>query len=235
MNDKSERLIKRYKNRRLYDTELKKSIKLEDIRKYIDKGIQVRVIDNTDGRDITVQTLVNVLSSSTSDIRSLKKNENIIEQLLIKKGAGIMDAMKKLMLAAIGAVNISKERLEEIFDELVKKGEMTSSEKAEAMKKMAEKIESSTAKVKNVVETKVSAAVEKINLSGRVDELNKKMEELSAKLEELTKKMDFSNDLLLMLYSVAISKSVVHSSVIESSPQANAAADDEAISCYANG
>jgi len=190
MNDKSERLIKRYKNRRLYDTELKKSIKLEDIRKYIDKGIQVRVVDNTDGRDITVQTLVNVLSSSTSDIRSLKKNENIIEQLLIKKGAGIMDAMKKLMLAAIGAVNISKERLEEIFDELVKKGEMTSSEKAEAMKKMAEKIESSTAKVKNVVETKVSAAVEKINLSGRVDELNKKMEELSAKLEELTKKMD---------------------------------------------
>jgi len=190
MNDKSERLIKRYKNRRLYDTELKKSIKLEDIRKYIDKGIQVRVVDNTDGRDITVQTLVNVLSSSTSDIRSLKKNENIIEQLLIKKGAGIMDAMKKLMLAAIGAVNISKERLEEIFDELVKKGEMTSSEKAEAMKKMAEKIESSTAKVKNVVETKVSAAVEKINLSGRVDELNKKMEELSAKLEELTKKME---------------------------------------------
>ena len=190
MNDKSEKLIKRYKNRRLYDTELKKSIKLEDIRKYIDKGIQVRVVDNTDGRDITVQTLVNVLSSSTSDIRSLKKNENIIEQLLIKKGAGIMDAMKKLMLAAIGAVNISKERLEEIFDELVKKGEMTSSEKAEAMKKMAEKIESSTVKVKDAVESKVSAAVEKINLSGRVDELNKKMEELSAKLEELTKKMD---------------------------------------------
>ncbi len=187
MIEKSKRLIKRYKNRRLYDTELKKTIKLEDVRKYVDRGIQVKVIDNTNGKDITVQTLVNVLSSSTSDIRSLKKNESIIEQLLIKKGAGIMDAMKKLMLAAIGAINISKERLEEIFDELVKKGEMTSGEKAEAMKKMADKIESSTAKVKDAVESKVSAAIEKINVSARVDELNKKMEELSAKLEELTR------------------------------------------------
>jgi len=190
MIEKSERLIKRYKNRRLYDTELKKTIKLEDVRKYVDRGIQVKVIDNTNGKDITVQTLVNVLSSSTSDIRSLKKNENIIEQLLIRKGAGIMDAMKKLILAAIGAINISKERLEEIFDDLVKKGEMTSGEKAEAMKRMADKIESSTAKVKNAVESKVSAAIEKINVSGRVDELNKKMEELSAKLEELTKKIE---------------------------------------------
>lgn len=184
------RLIKRYKNRRLYDTELKKIIKLDDVRLYVDKGIQIKVIDNATGKDITVSTLVTVLSSSTNDVKSLRKNRNIIEQLIIKEGAGIMDAMKKLMLAAIGAVSLSKERLEELFDELIKKGEMTSGEKAEAMKKMAEKIESSTSKIKDTIENKVSPAIDKMNISGRIDELNKKVEELTSKLDEFSKKMD---------------------------------------------
>ena len=181
------KLIKRYRNRRLYDTELKKSIKLDDVRRYVDEGIEVKVIDHSDGRDITVTTLVNVLSSSTADEESLGKNEKVIEELLQKKGVGIMDAMKKLTLAAIGAVHMSKERLEELFDEMVKKGEMTSGEKAEAMKKMADKIESSASKAANVVESKVSAAVEKMNVGSRIDELNKKIEELTSRLDKMDK------------------------------------------------
>ena len=184
------KLIKRYKNRRLYDTELKKTIKLEDIRRYVNDGVTVKVIDNATGKDITVQTLVTVLSSTTSDEKSLEQNRNIIKELFIDKGADIMDAMKKLMLAAIGAVHLSKERIEEIFDELVKKGEMTSGEKAEAMKRMADKIETSAGKIKGTVEEKVSGAMEKINVSGRVDELNLKVEELNAKIEELSKKLN---------------------------------------------
>jgi len=182
------KLIKRYKNRRLYDTELKQSIKLDDIRRYIDQGIEIQVIDHADGRDITVATLVNVLSRSTDDDESLEKNQKVIEEILLKKGAGIMDAMKKLMLAALGAVHMSRERLEELFDEMVKKGEMTSGEKAEAMKKMAEKIETSTGKVKDVVEAKVLAAVEKINIGARIDELNKKIDTLTDRLDKMDKK-----------------------------------------------
>ena len=184
------KLIKRYKNRRLYDTELKKIIKLEDVRRYVDDGIEVRVIDNADGKDITVQTLVTVLSSSTRDKKSLEKNKSIIQKLLFEKGGDVMDTMKKLMLAAVGAVNLTKERAEEIFDELVKKGEMTSGEKSEAMKKMADKFESSAGKIRDTIETKVTEAKDKINVSKRVDELNKKIEELSAKLEEMSKKLE---------------------------------------------
>jgi polyhydroxyalkanoate synthesis repressor PhaR len=183
------KLIKRYKNRRLYDTELKQIIKLDDIRRYVNDGVEIKVIDNADGKDITVQTLVTAISSSTHDEKSLNQNKNIIKQLLVEKGGDVMDAMKKLMLAAMGAVHISREKMEEMFDELVKKGEMTSGEKAEAMKKMAEKIESSAEKIKDTIESKVSTAIEKFNVNARVDELNKKVDELSAKIEELSKKL----------------------------------------------
>ena len=183
------RLIKRYKNRRLYDTELKKPVTLQDIRRYIDEGLPLRVVDNVSDRDITVQTLVTVLSKTTNDEKSLKKNENVIYQILLKKGAGVMNIMKKLMLAAIGAGTISRDKMEEMFDELVKKGEMTSSEKAEAMKKMAEKLETSTGKVKDTVEQKVNVAVNRINVKGRLDELAKKVDELTAKVDELSQKI----------------------------------------------
>ena len=183
------KLIKRYKNRRLYDTELKKTIKLEDIKRYADEGIEIKVIDNADGKDITVQTMVMVLSSTAKDEDSLEENRSILKKLWTGKGADVMDAMKKLTLAAIGVVNLSREKAEEIFDELVKKGEMTKNEKAEAMKKMADKFEESAGKVKDAVEQKVNAAMEKINVNSRINELNKKVDELTSKLEELSKKM----------------------------------------------
>jgi len=184
------KLIKRYKNRRLYDTELKKIIKLVDIQRYVDEGIEIKVIENADGKDITVQTLATVLSTSARSSSTLRKNESILKRLLANKGADVMDAMKKLTLAAIGVINLSKERLEELFDELVKKGEMTSNEKAEAMKKMADKVESSASKIKDTIETRVTAAFEKLNLSGRIEDLNEKVEQLSAKLEELSRKLE---------------------------------------------
>ena len=181
--------IKRYKNRRLYDTEIKKTIKLEDVRRYVDDSVPIRVIDNATGKDITVQTLVTVLSSTTSDTKTLIANKSILQKLIEERGAGVMDAMKKLMLAAIGAIHLSREKVEEIFDELVKKGEMTSDEKSEALKKMAEKIEVKTGKIKETIETKASETFEKINVGSRMDELNRKVEELSSKVEELTQKL----------------------------------------------
>ena len=182
------RLIKKYKNRRLYDTELKKTIKIEDIKRYIDDGIQIKVIDNATNKDITVKTMVLVLSSSAKDTK--EKSDNVIVQLLLRKGVDVMDVVKKLMLAAIGAVNLSKERVEEILDELVKKGEMTSGEKAEALRKMADKVESSTEKVKEAVEKQVKSAIDKVNVGGRIDEISKKVDDLAASLEQLKKKIE---------------------------------------------
>ncbi len=189
MSDKQVKLIKRYKNRRLYDTELKQTIKLEDIRRYMDSGIEVKVIDNTTGEDITVHTLVTVLSSTTSDSESLEKNKSILQKLIDERGAGVMDAMKKLMLAGIGAINMSREKAEEMFDELVKRGEITKDEKSEAMKKMADQFEERTGKIRTTVENKIAETMERINIGGRLDELTRKVDELSSRVDELSQKL----------------------------------------------
>ena len=128
------RLIKRYKNRTFYDTENRKVITIDEIARLVNSGLEIKVIDNVTGKDITVQTLAWALSNKCDN--DSKNDDNVIIQLLLKRGANVMDVAKKLMLAAIGAVNLSKEKAEEMMDELVKKGEMTQTEKSEALKKM---------------------------------------------------------------------------------------------------
>jgi len=47
------RVIKRYKNRRLYDTSEKKTIKLKDVANLVKQDVSFKVIDNKTGKDVT--------------------------------------------------------------------------------------------------------------------------------------------------------------------------------------
>lgn len=55
------RVIKRYENRKLYDTKTRKYVSLEEIAALIRKGEQISVIEKNGGADITAQTLTQVI------------------------------------------------------------------------------------------------------------------------------------------------------------------------------
>jgi polyhydroxyalkanoate synthesis repressor PhaR len=54
-------LIKRYPNRRLYDTQASQYITLEDLAGLLAEGREVQVVDSKDGQDLTRRVLVQVL------------------------------------------------------------------------------------------------------------------------------------------------------------------------------
>jgi polyhydroxyalkanoate synthesis repressor PhaR len=55
------RIIKRYENRKLYDTESRKYVSLEEIASLIREGIDVKVVENATNTDITAQSLTQVI------------------------------------------------------------------------------------------------------------------------------------------------------------------------------
>lgn len=55
------RLIKKYKNRRLYDTQTSQYVKMEQLRYYIVDGIEFKVEDSETGEDITNTVLLQIL------------------------------------------------------------------------------------------------------------------------------------------------------------------------------
>ncbi len=56
------RLIKKHANRRLYDTELKAYVSLEQIREIIDSGVDVRIENSKTGDDITRPVLLQIMA-----------------------------------------------------------------------------------------------------------------------------------------------------------------------------
>ena len=57
----SERIIKKYPNRRLYDTAVSKYVALDDIRRLVVDGVPLRVVDAKTEEDITRNILLQII------------------------------------------------------------------------------------------------------------------------------------------------------------------------------
>lgn len=68
-----ERVIKRYRNRKMYDTGHKEYVNFSDIERMIRNNEPIKVVDNVTGEDITRQTLVQLIMRSDP----LAKDSNI--------------------------------------------------------------------------------------------------------------------------------------------------------------
>ena len=55
------RTIKRYDNRKLYDTEASSYVSQKDVAELVRDGETVRVVDNSTGEDLTAQTLTQII------------------------------------------------------------------------------------------------------------------------------------------------------------------------------
>ncbi len=56
-----QRLIRKYENRKLYDTEQKAYVSLSDLAAFIRKGDEIQVIESPSGDDVTARTLTNII------------------------------------------------------------------------------------------------------------------------------------------------------------------------------
>ncbi|MCP4000236.1 MAG: hypothetical protein GY727_04915 [Gammaproteobacteria bacterium] len=61
------RLIRKYANRRLYDTVRSRYVNLADVRNLIAEGGRVRVVEQSSSRDITNSILLQVIGSMERD------------------------------------------------------------------------------------------------------------------------------------------------------------------------
>lgn len=90
------RLIKKYKNRRLYDTEISQYITIEDLQHYVVDGVSFQVEDSSTGHDITnavlLQILVEMEAGSTRFLSS-----DVLRQL-IRLAHHPMNQSLKMML-----------------------------------------------------------------------------------------------------------------------------------------
>lgn len=138
------RLIKRYKNRRLYDTQASRTITQKDLAAIIQEGDEVTVVDSASGEDITLEVLSRVAASEPVIGGNLQQAKEFLRNAIILGGDTSMSILKNTVLASIGAFQVTKKKAEEIIDDLIKKGELDKSDRKKAVMELVEKAEKST-------------------------------------------------------------------------------------------
>jgi len=186
------RAIKRYSNRRLYDVEKKKTIKLQDIAQLIKNDIDFKVIDNSTGKDVTLSILTQLLSKEVDNCRDLKDSDKTIKRIIRLGGEGVMDFFEKAALAGLGLFDLTAEKVEKLVDELIKRGEVAKGDKAKMVKSIIEGHKERAEKIKAKIDERIKKAVEKVKIleKDELKELHNKIEKLSKTLEGLEKKLD---------------------------------------------
>ena len=83
---KEAKVIKRYQNRKLYDTHESSYVTLDEISKMIRNGEEIRVIDNKTKNDITAATLTQLLYESERKAKT-QPSVNLLKAI-IRSGDG---------------------------------------------------------------------------------------------------------------------------------------------------
>ncbi len=102
-----------------------------------------------------------------------------------------MSILKKMVLLGVGAATVTKEKAEEIAEELIKRGEVASGEKAKVIDEIQQKAQAATTEIRKMVDERVEALSKKFRwlddmrkLQGQVQELNGRLEQLEKTLKE---------------------------------------------------
>jgi polyhydroxyalkanoate synthesis repressor PhaR len=167
-------LIKRYANRKLYNTQTSRYITLKGIAELIDAGEDVRVIDNETGEDITNVALSQILVDHERS--SSGKSRTMLSELISRGGDALYGALRR----GVGDASEGIEGLQNNLRRIVKDREHDAS-------KLGEWIAVATPDFDHVVQGAMERVFKLLDLPRRADieALNENLQRVADAVEAL--------------------------------------------------
>jgi polyhydroxyalkanoate synthesis repressor PhaR len=118
------KIIKRYQNRKLYDTERSCYVTLNEIAELIKNGEDVKVVDNKSKRDLTSLTLAQIIFEEEKKRKRLLPL-GLLKNIIQSSGGSLVDFWKKSVTSKVSSLGQAQEELEGFFHKLMAKGSMS--------------------------------------------------------------------------------------------------------------
>jgi polyhydroxyalkanoate synthesis repressor PhaR len=198
---KEPKVIKRYTNRKLYDTVESRYVTLDEIAAMIKEGVEVRIVDNRTKEDLTSVTLAQIIFEEEK-----KKNQMplaVLREIIRHPGESISGFIQKEVSPRVASI---REEAEQRLDKLLGREEKHAGEApAPEQQNEAEQPAAAPAKAslspaellkasqrafeewQQKIDERVKNAVE--GLTGNLPALGRDMQSLMQRLEELEKKI----------------------------------------------
>ncbi|SMD00461.1 polyhydroxyalkanoate synthesis repressor PhaR [Desulfocicer vacuolatum DSM 3385] len=178
--------IKKYANRKLYDTTDKKYISRTHLSELIRQGRDIVIIDNETGEDLTA-SIVSGLIATTKGKAGGAVSSSVLIQLFRKGGNALTDYAKKYVSFWQKSFTMAEEEIDDMVKALVKSKEIS---KSEGVRLKKEVIGFSTALkewISDTIDRRLNELLAGTNLATKdhVAELNLKITTLERKLKIL--------------------------------------------------
>lgn len=96
-----------------------------------------------------------------------------------------MSVIKNIMLFGWGVASLTREKVEDAVEDLIKRGEIASADRAKAIDELQQKAQAAAAEIRKIVDERVEAVGKKLRRDEDMKRLEAEVAELRAKLESL--------------------------------------------------
>jgi polyhydroxyalkanoate synthesis repressor PhaR len=175
------KVIKRYTNRKLYDTVESRYVTLDEIAEMIKAGAEVKIIDNRTKEDLTSVTLAQIIFEEEK-----KTSKMSLETLrdMIRHGGEVAQRLVEGTQAELrGRVEAVRAAAEQRVQSFLKTGQQTS----DRAKELVQSSQEAMAALQKRVDERVRAAVEGMS---NLSDIRRSLEEISRRIEGLEKRLD---------------------------------------------
>ncbi|WP_242394954.1 polyhydroxyalkanoate synthesis regulator DNA-binding domain-containing protein [Anaeromyxobacter oryzisoli] len=180
------KVIKRYTNRKLYDTVESRYVTLDEIGQMIKAGGEVKIVDNRTKEDLTSVTLAQIIFEeekktsrmSLETLRGLIRQGSEVAQRLVE---GTQEQLR-------GRVDAVKAAAEQRVQSLLTRGQATS----DRAKELVQASQESVAALQKRIDERIRAAMEGMSnlaeVRRQLDEIAQRIDGLERRIDELGKK-----------------------------------------------
>jgi poly(hydroxyalkanoate) granule-associated protein len=131
---------------------------------------------------------VKLLNYSRGELMAAKSEPEVgevVEEEVVVEEPGILESLRRVLLASVGVVALTIEEIGELVDKLVERGEIAEQEGKKLVTEIKEKRKKKTDEAEVMASSRIREMMDKMDVPTKSD-----IEDLSAKIATLSKKVD---------------------------------------------
>lgn len=178
-------LVKRYSNRKLYNTRESRYITLDELAELIKVGENIRVVDNDSGEDLTGVTLSQILLENERKGRDALPRPLLVE--LIQRSDDLFGAVRRSISSGVDMIADAGGDLERSVRRLVSRGEMDADEGETLVRRLADWVKDGQSGIEGQIDQRIKQLAKRFDVPAReqVDRLRTSIDRLADAVDRL--------------------------------------------------
>lgn len=174
-------LIKRYQNRKLYDTQNSCYVTLDDIATMTKDGEEIRVIDNKSKEDLTAVTLAQIIFEEEKKKKSLLPL-SALRKIIQDGGESIKDFFEHALDSGVQSISSAREEAGKVIHKI--KGQINPEETSHLLQEVLHRTQGFSKKIDEKIKSTVGSVTHISQFQDEVQALRQRILQLEKRLKK---------------------------------------------------